>query len=157
MDDLPQLYFILDGLLWILGKLRFDCMHVDDAQWTSLRWIRHTLESTANVWISKLIDPHFIPTWEYSDDVETWCKWNVLSLLVQVSRDSRSQTIKNGEYRRNTACKVCNNLFLRPICLYLGPYITIYNYDSVIYLCLNMTIHVCSCFLPWSYAGQRLS
>ena len=32
MDDLPQLYFILDGLLGILGKLRLECMHVDDAQ-----------------------------------------------------------------------------------------------------------------------------
>ena len=44
---------LLDGLSWILGKLRLECMHVDDAQWTSLRWIRHTLEiTTANVWIS---------------------------------------------------------------------------------------------------------
>ena len=78
MDDLPQLYFILDGLSWILGKLFLECMRVDDAQWASLRWIRHTLEiTTANMWISKLIDPHFIPTWEYSDDVETCGKWNV--------------------------------------------------------------------------------
>ena len=85
----------------------------------------------------------------YSDMGVQWRCGNLVqmkceSLLVQVSRESRSQTITNGEYRRNTACKVCNNLFCRPIGLYLGPYITIYNYNSAIYLCLNMTIHVCS-------------
>ena len=72
------------------------CMDIEIA---SVLWIRHTLEiTTADVWISKLIYPHFIPTWEYSDDVQTCCKMKCESLPVQVSREWRSQTIMNGEY-----------------------------------------------------------
>ena len=72
MDDLPQLYFIPGRFVMNFREVTFG--------------------------ISKLIDPHFIRTWEYSDDVETCGKMKCESLPVQVSRESRSQTIMNGDY-----------------------------------------------------------